>query len=161
VAGISKAASSGDNSSIRYNRNDALRQNLPIQTSWGVVALLLLLLAGCSTIEHASANKKLQMQLDSYGHAVRWGNLEEMYAFVKPEDEPLVVPEGLDNLRVTNYEPLTTITEVPDKRIRRRVKIEYLHRDRQVVKKLIDDQVWEYDEQAEQWFRSNLPPSFE
>ncbi len=125
-----------------------------------LLASALLLLAACSTLEHASSSKRLQLQLQKYDHAVRWGDLEEMYAFVKPGDQPLELPKGLDNIRVTDYEPLTTITEEPDKRVRRRVKIEYLHRDRQVVKKIIDDQLWEYDETTKQWFRTNPPPEF-
>jgi len=121
---------------------------------------VVLLFAACSSMEQAGMNKKLQLQLQSYDHAVRWGDLEEMYAFVKPGDEPLVVPGGLANVRVTAYEPLTTITEAQGRKVRRRVKIQYLHRDRQVVKTLIDEQLWEYDDKLEQWFRVNPPPEF-
>lgn len=121
---------------------------------------VVLFLAACSSMQHASMNKKLRLQLQSYDHAVRWGDLEEMYAFVKPDGEPLRIPEGLENVRVTAYEPLTTVTEEQDRRVRRRVKIQYLHRDRQVVKTLIDEQLWEYDDTMEQWFRTNPPPEF-
>ncbi len=163
-AGISNGAGSGDNSRhALFHRDIALYR--PLADLWTpgsrlLLATALLLIAACSSLEHASSSKKLQLQLQSYDHAVRWGDLEEMYAFVKPGDKPLAVPRGLENIRVTDYEPLTTITEEPDKRIRRRVRIEYLHRDRQVVKKLVDDQVWEFDEASKQWFRTNPPPEF-
>ncbi len=125
-----------------------------------VLVLALGSFGGCATMENAGRNQKLQLQLSSYDHTVRWGDLNEMYGYVKPGETPLRIPEGLDNIRVTEYEEVGPRTEAGSDRIRRRVKIQYLHRDRQVVRTLIDEQVWEYDPELEQWFRVNPPPEF-
>ncbi len=134
---------------------------------WEKRALLLslvglaVLVTACSSLEQAGSQRKLQTQLRSYDHAVRWGDLQGAYAFVKPGGEPLAVPNGLENIRVTDYEPLTTVTEEEGKRVRRQVKIQYVRRDRQVVRTFVDEQVWEYDDKLGNWFRTNAPPEFE
>ncbi len=128
------------------------------------LALLMLILpflvGGCATMEEAGRNQKLRFQLDSYDHVVRWGDLEEMYGYVKPGGEPLKVPRGLENIRVTEYEQLGPLVPEGEHRVRRRVKIDYLYRDRQVIRTLVDEQLWEYDETLEHWFRVNPPPEF-
>ena len=47
-----------------------------------------------------------------------------------------------------------------ENKVSRKVRIEYVLRDRQVVKTLIDNQIWEYDSEIDQWFRVNPPPEF-
>ena len=129
----------------------------------GMFLLLLLLAAtlyGCSTVEKASKNQKLHLQLQSYDHAVRWGELADAYTYMRPEDMPTVIPEGLDNIRVTSYEEIGPVMNLDENKVRRKVRIEYVLRDRQVVKTLIDNQIWEYDSEIDQWFRVNPPPEF-
>jgi hypothetical protein len=130
---------------------------------WRLMLLLLLpgiMLPGCSTVEKAGKSQKRHLQFLSYDHAVRWGDLEEAYAYLKPDEVPPVIPEGLDNIRVTGYELLGPVFNLDENRVSRKVRIEYVLKDRQVVKSLIDNQVWEYDQQNEQWFRVNPLPEF-
>ncbi len=126
--------------------------------------LLLLLLAGtlygCSTVEKAGKKQKLHLQLQSYDHAVRWGELADIYTYMRPEDTPRAIPEGLDNIRVTSYEEIGPVMNLGENKVSRKVRIEYVLRDRQVVKTLIDDQIWEYDSEIDQWFRVDPPPEF-
>lgn len=130
----------------------------------GIFLLLLLVTAaliGCSTVQKAGKEQRLQRQLQSYDHVVRWGELEEMYTYMKPEDAPAEIPQGLENIRVTSYEELGQPVNLDQDKVARKVRIGYVIRDRQVVKTLIDDQVWQYDGELEQWFRVNPPPVFE
>lgn len=131
---------------------------------WRLILLLLVpgaMLLGCSTVEKAGKNQKRHLQFQSYDHVVRWGELEEAYTYMKPDEVPAVIPEGLDNIRVTSYEPVGPVFNLDENRVSRKVRIEYVLKDRQVVKSLIDNQVWEYDEENEQWFRVNPPPEFQ
>ena len=130
----------------------------------GMLLLILLLVStlfGCATVEKAGKNQKLHLQLQSYDHAVRWGELADTYTYMKPEDVPTVIPGGLENIRVTGYEEIGPVMNLDDDKVSRKVRIEYVIKDRQVVKTLIDDQVWEYDDEIDQWFRVNPPPDFE
>ena len=117
-----------------------------------------LLLAACTTIEHAGLERKRAEQLELYDHAVRWGELAASYDFLEPglEARP---PAGLDNVRVTGYEELSRVPR-GEHEFERRVKIEYVLEDRQQVKSLIDHQRWRYDAQKETWLRANRPPEF-
>ncbi len=122
-----------------------------------LVAAALLLLSACAGV--SGRQEKLQNRLLAYDHVVRWGELSHMYGFLSPTVKA-AVPQGLENVQVTDYEPLSTVPLDKGKGVRRRVHIEYLHRDHQVVKSLTDEQLWRYDEKAGQWFRSNPPPEF-
>ena len=125
-----------------------------------LAGLLVLLLTACSTVDQAGKNQRLHLQLQSYDHAVRWGDPAEAYAFLQPDEVPVAIPAGLDEIRVTGYEELTPPLRLEEDKVSRKVKIEYVHRDRQVVRTLIDDQVWAYDPQNEQWFRINPLPEY-
>ena len=130
----------------------------------GSVLLLifgLLVLTGCTTVEEASKGQKQRQQFLSYDHTIRWGNLEDMYGYVKPGSVQVKRQKGLENFQVMSVEELGPVLEAGDNRVSRRMKIEYVHKDQQVVRTLIDEQLWEYDEEAKQWFLVSPPPVFE
>ena len=127
----------------------------------GALALLLMLvLSGCLSMEQAATKQKRHQQLQSYDHTVRWGDLNEIYQYMKPEDRPPHPQEDLDRFRVTGYEVVMPAVELEEGRIERKVRIEYIERDRQVVRTLMDDQIWAYDQARGQWFRVNPPAVF-
>jgi len=132
---------------------------------WTAAAVALVcgivVLGGCAGVEKASKRQKQRQQFLSYDHVIRWGDLEEMYAYGRPGSEPVTIQGGLDKIRVTNLEEVGPVLDAGDGRVSRKIRVEYVLKDRQVVRTLIDEQIWEYDEQSEQWFRVNRPPTFE
>lgn len=127
-----------------------------------IAILLLLLLAGCQTIPGLkSDDERLRERLRSFEGTVRWGQLHNMYAFMKPvEGEPVEIPEGLENIRVVSYEQAAPQRKLADDLVIQSVTITYLYQDEQVLRTVRDDQRWQRDAESRAWFRVNPPPRF-
>lgn len=126
--------------------------------------VLALFLVACETMETAGMKNQMNFDLKAYGHEVRWGQIEALPSYLKPdmmEGQPAVA-RNPENIRVTGYETLVSPHEVGEggKRVAQTVRIHYVFRDRQVVRSLVDEQLWEYDAEAKRWYRSNPIPVF-
>lgn len=124
-----------------------------------ITAALLLPLAACQSLTERDDADKLTHTLDSYGAAVRWQPLAGIYAFLEPELQPKAPPEGLDRLRVTGYEVIVPPHKLAEDRVEQTVSIEYVYVDRQVVRKLVDRQLWQRSADK-RWLRANPIPDF-
>lgn len=121
-----------------------------------MVVLLSIVLAGCLG-NAPKMDPTLDDMLRQFEVTVRWGDLRNMYAFIRPApDETMRMAEGLENIRVISYETVSAPRELRPGRWAQSVAIEYVHQDRQVVTGLMDHQIWEQDPVSEQWHR--LPP---
>lgn len=120
------------------------------------------LLSGCETIGNAKKDQTMNLRLKEYAHEVRWGQLEALPSYLKPDmvDEQKDVAVDPQNIRVTNYEVLRRVHPGEENQVSQTVRIEYLFRDRQVVKTLIDLQLWEYIPDSKDWQRANPIPVF-
>lgn len=122
--------------------------------------LAALILAGCQTNPYAPVPEELGMRIRVYEDIVRWGALQKIHAFRKPQlRETIEIPENLDNVRVTHYEVNGTPVEVAPLRWRQTATIQYVLTDRQIVKTLVDEQVWGSDD-GKTWYRLNPIPAF-
>ena len=129
---------------------------------WTLFVLILVMgVSGCKTLEEMSQKNKLDSKLSFYGKTVRWGALENLYGFLAPsESQTVVIPTNLNNIRVTDYEVRVPPRMIEPGKASQTAEISYLFRDRAVVKTLVDNQLWEFDETAEDWFRANPVPEF-
>jgi hypothetical protein len=119
---------------------------------------LALVLPGCMLGGTRDA-EDLRDLLHRYEAAVRWGDLRNTYGFLKPGTR-VQIPNGLDNVRVTAYEIVSAAAPEGEGRWGQTVSIQYLHRDRQQLKTLIDRQVWVKDPDTENWYRDNPMPQY-
>lgn len=122
-----------------------------------VLSLFAPLLSGC-LVGNREADD-LRVILHRYEAAVRWGDLSKAYGFLKPGTR-VQIPPGLENIRVTSYETVSPAAPQSEGRWTQTVAIQYLHRDRQQVKTLIDRQIWVKDPEGEFWYRDNPIPQF-
>lgn len=121
-----------------------------------------LLLSACLTNPYGEVPKELGLKVRAFEDVVRWGALEKMYIFQKREPgQVLQLQDGLDNVRVTSYELGSSIRKVDEGRWVQTAVIDYVLVDRQVVKQLIDHQIWVSDDGGETWFRENPVPRFQ
>lgn len=127
--------------------------------NWILPLLLVVLLPGCQTLSERDDARKLEHTLDSYAAAVRWQPLAGLYGYLTTELQPAAVPDGLRNVRVTGYEISVPPRMVADDRVVQTAVIEYVQVDRQVVRTLVDHQVWTRDDKG-LWLRANPIPSF-
>lgn len=103
----------------------------------------------------------MESRLDLYGKTVRWGELENLYGFLTPEESAKVVfSDKLNNIRVTDYQVRIPPMTLDEHTISQTVTIEYVLNDTQVINTLSDRQTWEYDQELKQWFRANPIPEF-
>jgi hypothetical protein len=126
-----------------------------------LIYCLVVLLAGCQYLMRTDMPKDLEYKTSAFEDTVRWGTLENMYAFLRPDpDNPIEIPQGLDNVRVTSYESASPLTKVDETRWVQTVVVDYVLTDRQVVRQLVDQQVWESDDEGKTWYRTNPVPEF-
>jgi hypothetical protein len=116
-------------------------------------------LAGCQTMSERTDARKLEIILDSYASTVRWQPLAGLYTFLQPDLQPEEPPTDLANIRVTSYEVSSPPRQLEKGRVVQTVVIQYVRRDRQVVRTLVDNQLWVLNDDG-QWQRANPIPAF-
>jgi hypothetical protein len=122
---------------------------------------LVVAVGGCQTLQERQKQKSLDRTLYQYQGTVRWGYLEQLYGFLQPElAKNAIVPNNLENIRVTGYDLLRAPTQVDEHSLTQTVVIRYVFVDRQVEKQLVDRQLWEFDPEKESWSRANPIPDF-
>ncbi len=134
---------------------------LPVRRCTFLIFALALSLAAC--VAPGTRQDELLITIRSYEGAIRWGRIEGAYEFLKPDpDNPIEIPQGLDQIKVTGYERLTPVVPTDEEKHRFRVTsaIRYVHVDRQVERNITDQQVWEWDAEAKRWWRANPIPAF-
>lgn len=125
-----------------------------------LLLLLPFLLGACQTNPFAETPERLLLQVRTFEDVVRWGDLQKMYLFQRPDESgEIEIPTGLDNIRVTGYDA-GPLKKVSDTRWTISAVIDYVMTDRQVVRQLVDHQVWVSDDEGKTWFRENPPPRF-
>jgi len=122
---------------------------------------LTVLLTACQTNPFSDVPEHLVGQVKTFEDVVRWGALEKMYLFEKqePGTAPRTLPDGLDNVRVTNYEVAGQLTKLDEMRWGQTAVIDYVLTDRQVVRQTVDHQIWESDD-GRTWYRTTPVPQF-
>jgi hypothetical protein len=120
------------------------------------------LASGCGTVEKDKRAIGLQAATHGYQSALRWGYYETAYGFVHPDlrkDKPL--NDLFIGLRLTGYDVVQPPTLQDKDSATQIVTIEYLHEDRQVVKRLSDRQLWRWDEKLDSWWLQSGLPTFD
>ncbi len=127
------------------------RMRLPI------LLLMFLSLTACmATNPYAPVPKELALRVRAYEAIARWGDLLKLYAFVEP-GETVGIPPTLGRVRVTHYEA-SDLRELENGDWAQVAVVEYVLTDQQVVRKVIDRQVWHSPDEGKTWFRNPLPP---
>ena len=117
------------------------------------------LVAGCSTVDREKKTQALEAASTAYGKALRWGYYETAYGYLHP-DLHTEVPEALENVRVTSYEVAQPAVLKGETQAEQVVQIEYVLRDEQVVRKVLDRQDWRFDDKTKTWWLHSPVPAF-
>ncbi len=136
-------------------------KQLQVSLSIFVVLGLLVGLAGCRSNPMTDVPSDLEARVRTFEDVVRWRPLHKMYAFLKLEsDQKIEVQEGLENIRVTGYEVVEPLNAIDPLRWRQVAEIRYVLTDRQVVRQLVDFQIWETEGEDMAWYRTTPVPVF-
>jgi hypothetical protein len=121
---------------------------------------LSLLLVGCQTLSERKQSDKLQQVLRNYEGVVRWGAVDQLRRFYRPEAMEAMVKVPQEQMRVTHYEVVQGPTKVEENRAIQTAVIQYVFVELQVVRELIDQQTWVYDPEQERWYLVSPAPDF-
>jgi hypothetical protein len=130
------------------------------RTLLAVFSIVLLSLAGCGSIAKSKKESALEAALGMYGDSIRWGYFDTAHSFIHP-DQRKELPKHLDNIRVTNYQVVQGPLTKDETSVEQVVRIQYIHRDRQMVRSLLDRQLWRYEKEANAWWLYSGFPQFD
>lgn len=123
---------------------------------------VLLLLAGCATLQNQNKDKVRDQTLDSYAAALRWSGFKDAWSFVDPAvrtAHPLT-PQQMalyNTVRVAEYNASGPIQTGPDT-VEQTAQIGLIVKTSQRVYSVVDHQTWHWDAQAKRWWlESGLP----
>lgn len=126
-----------------------------------LIALLCVALSSCQAMRASESEKNLRNTLRVYEDVVRWGRLQKIYLLTQPEPGVKVeIPDDIDNVQIMGYEVVSGPSQVNEERWTQTVFIEYVKTDQQVVKSLVDNQLWELSPTTGSWYRANPVPLF-
>jgi len=136
---------------------------LPTLSRVAIIPLVSLLLTACvaDKVKEEKQRMRLEDVLSHYETTVRWsGEVDKAYSFVKPEALMTAqIPRGLEKVRVTAYDVVQPPIKTQDGTVIQSVRIKYYLADGWREKTLVDDQLWEFDEESGRWWRANIPPA--
>jgi uncharacterized protein YceK len=128
-----------------------------------VPIVIMLMLGACASIDSRKKASTFETALFRYSKAIRWsefGMADSMRRL--PEDLPAATrpPGQLEHIRVTGYETLATDSSPDGSEIRVSARIVYYHEDGLRVNSLIDNQIWQYDDEQDTWYITTPLPDF-
>ena len=125
-----------------------------------IIALLLTanLVAGCQT--NVSRSKAIEESLYAYEKAFRWQNPREAYLFLRADLRPAYPPPWIDTIRIVGYQVLDPPLEVRENVVVQRVEVKYVNQETQIMRTILDEQVWESSDDGKTWERVNPLPAF-
>jgi hypothetical protein len=102
----------------------------------------------------------MEAALGTYGEAIRWGYFDTAYSYVHP-NKRRKVPRDLGNVRIIGYEVVQPPFLKDDTTVEQVARIEYVHKDVQLVRMLSDRQLWCYDMATNRWWLESGIPEFQ
>ena len=124
-----------------------------------LLPLLLWSLTGCQTLSEKKQAAVLEETLRKYEATVRWGGMAQARSFAS-DDIANFSPTRNKDLRITHYEVVQGPTQVSEEKALQTVVIQYVRESSQNVRELMDQQIWQYDAEAEKWSLQSQFPVF-
>ena len=132
-----------------------------------VVAMCVMSITGCGTLDFKNREDKLERSLTQYSAALRWGRLREAISFHVTQDEKVaaVSLEHLENFSVTSFEivskviiPSSEKNGVDEAAIV--AKMSYFHKEQGTIRKSKLNQIWWYNAEIKRWLVETDFPEF-
>jgi hypothetical protein len=121
---------------------------------------LVLLMSGCQSLAERKQTTQLQDILRNYEGVVRWGTVDQIRRFYRAEVSDGMLNKPSAKMRVTHYEVVQGPTVMEENRAIQTAVIQYVFVESQVVRELVDQQVWEYETEDERWYLISPSPDF-
>lgn len=131
---------------------------MPYRAAVLAAMLAAFLLSACQT--SVSRKDAIDQALYAYEKTLRWQSPREAYRFLRADLQPAYLPPDVDSIRIVGYEVLDPPAEISENVVVQRVQINYVNQNTQIMRTVMDEQVWETDEEGKAWFRTNPVPDF-
>lgn len=132
-----------------------------------IVAVCVLSLSGCGTLDAKNQANKLERSLTQYGAALRWARLREAVSFhVTREGKSAEVNlEHLENFGVTSFEIVSKIIIPRSEKdgVNEAVivaEMSYFHKEQGTIRKSKLNQLWWYNPEIKRWLIETDFPEF-
>jgi hypothetical protein len=128
-----------------------------------VFLLTAILLQACAAVDDSKKSINLDQTLYYYESAMRWADFSAANSMRRSEGDtvPANNPEKLKHIKVTGYDVLSTKPSDDETKVFITVKISYYDEDNLKLRTLVDNQVWQFDEEQKVWYISTPLPVFE
>jgi len=121
-----------------------------------------LFLTGCASMHEQERLDELDSVTEAYGMAIRWGKFASAMRLldrsVMPDDAYI---RAIGRIRISSYEVLQRELSEDGLEATQTVEIGYYYVDRLIEKKLIDKQIWRYEQDKKKWLLHSGLPRFE
>ena len=134
---------------------------LRFPTVLAVAATILLGVGGCGPIKEDKMASGFYYATKGYREAIRWGAFGPAAGFLHPDERVDVDYDNLENVRITGYEVIQPAVITPQRTAVQQVRIEYVLKNRQVLKSLTDRQEWRWDDEGSTWWLHSGLPEFD
>ncbi len=122
---------------------------------------ILMVLSGCAGLVAGNRGQNFDLQMLGYERAIRWGEFQMADSFRLPTTgDPQTDFSAYEGIRVTAYEVLRTTFSDNAEKAQRTVSIQYFRESSPAVRKITDNQEWEYNADLERWFLLTALPQF-
>ncbi len=124
------------------------------------IPLLALLIFGCASLQLKRQMEKFDLTSKGYANAIKWSDFEAAYNSIKDVQNRSNPPDfrKLKLVKVTAYEVRQLIVSEDKSQVRQIAEINYYKLNYNVVRTVVDHQLWEYDPEVKIWYlRSELP----
>ncbi|MGD8618155.1 MAG: hypothetical protein PVH54_03110 [Gammaproteobacteria bacterium] len=127
-----------------------------------LLILTTILLHACAAVDDSKKSISLDKALYYYESAMRWGDFPAANSLRRHEGEPAPAtdPAKLKRIKVTGYDIVSTNPSDDEATVYITVKISYYDEDNLKLMSLVDNQVWQFDDQQEIWYISTPLPVF-
>lgn len=133
-----------------------------VRHRFACISIVVAWLSGCATMETHERLEALDLSLNTYASAVRWGNYEDAarYRLSRTGPYPPVDLTAFRDVRVTNYDIVVQAIDPPQMEAIVSVEIRYYREDTGRVEALRERQKWWYNPAFERWFLDGDLPAF-
>lgn len=115
-----------------------------------MAAITVVAFAGCAGLKDMSQKGAYQDTTKAYAHSMRWSDFDTAVIFVRQPNAPTL--ESLTNIKITTYEVKHNLVVQEGSRIRQIASVAYFKKSDMLLKTISVEEIWEFNEEDEQWY---------
>ncbi len=119
-----------------------------------------ILAVSCASVTEMKRMDKFEQNADGYELAIRWSDFDMASSFLKNQQDPDIASqiEHLKQFKVTSYTVKRFLPSADKSQVLIFAEVQYFKKSGLIVNNITHRQVWEYDQEKENWFlTSGLP----